>query len=102
MTEDYESIIKAADQIRDILLKAALGGVNEPVRQEIKKLTSSIRYKASDNYIHEKVTSIEVWVDVLFSVRKWEKYGDDPKHVQGFILGDCARIVNQAQRRQAQ
>jgi hypothetical protein len=94
--EEHESTIRAAREIRDILMKATIGWANERAKREIQNRILSVRRTATDPYIREKAGQIEGWAEILFSTRKWQKYGsaDD---VRDRILRQCASMASRAE-----
>ncbi|MBX5496488.1 MAG: hypothetical protein IRZ15_14240 [Bryobacteraceae bacterium] len=94
--EDHEATINAARQIEDIVSNATVGWANESAKRQVKALIFSIQCNARDPYIREKAASLEGWIDILFSARKWQKYGGTDR-VMSYVRSTCSNMASRAE-----
>lgn len=91
-----KNAISAISEIEKLMQEG--GRVNDPVKREIQSLIFKLRSVPEFLALnHEDLVRIDGWVDILFSTRKFEKWGGSEQVMQS-IRGSCSSLRSSVER----
>jgi CRISPR/Cas system CMR-associated protein Cmr1 (group 7 of RAMP superfamily) len=90
---DINRVNEAGKAIQKALESYTYGWPNIQARQEIERLADeALKFSDNDHYVSEKVTSLKSFAAILYSTRKFEKWGGAEK-VRDMIYADAYRLT---------
>lgn len=89
---DIQRVKESVNQIQLALCDYACGWKNDDALRTIAQLVRVIECEIGwSPYVAEKLGSLETWVGMLYSVKRWKPWGSTAQ-IKSFAFQECAKI----------